>query len=231
MGLKEDLISEVNQTFATKWEEQKTTDVPDPENLQLKSNHAKYLEGATVLYADIDDSTSIVDKFKWFFSAGVYKAYLRCAGQIIRSENGTITAYDGDRIMAVFTGGSKNTNAVRAALKINYSVVDIIRPAIKNRYPKSDFLFKHVIGIDSSQLHTARIGVHGDNDLVWIGRAANYAAKLCTLSDKPVWITNAVYDKMSKEVKFSNSINMWTPHKWTAMNEMEIFATTYHWKL
>lgn len=231
MGLKEDLNSEVKQTFKDQWDVQKTTDVPDPENLRLNSNHAKDLECATVLYADIDDSTSIVDKFKWFFSAGVYKAYLRCAGQIIRSENGTITAYDGDRIMAVFTGGSKNTNAVRAALKINYSVVEIIRPAIKNQYPKSDFLFKHVIGIDSSQLHTARIGVHGDNDLVWIGRAANHAAKLCTLPDKPVWITKAVYDKMHQDVKFSHGEDMWTPFKWKPMNEMEIYATGYYWKL
>ena len=231
MGLKEDLISEVNQIFATKWEEQKTTDVPDPENLQLKINHAKYLEMATVLYADIDGSTSMVDKFKWFFSAEVYKAYLRCAAKIIRSEKGTITAYDGDRIMAVFTGGLKNTNAVRAALKINYSVVKIIRPSIKNQYPKDEFFFKHVIGIDSSPLHTARIGVHGDNDLVWIGRAANYAAKLCTLPDKPVWITKVVYDNMNQDVKFSNGKDMWTPFKWKPMNEMEIYATEYYWGL
>lgn len=231
MGLKEELTAEVNQTLATKWEVQETTDVPDPEDVRLKSNSAKDLKMATVLYADIDGSTSMVDKFKWFFSAEVYKAYLRCAAQIIRSEKGTITAYDGDRVMAVFTGDSMNTNAVRAALKINYAVVEIIRPAIKNQYPKDDFLFKHVIGIDSSQLHTARIGVHGDNDLVWIGRAANYAAKLCTLSDKPIWITKAVYDKMNKEVKFSNSEDMWTSYKWTAMNEMEIFATTYRMEL
>ena len=231
MGLKEDLISEVKQTFATNWEVQKTTDIPDPEDLRLNSNHAKDLDCATVLYADIDGSTSMVDKFKWFFSAVVYKAYLRCAAQIIRSEKGTITAYDGDRIMAVFTGRAKNTNAVRAALKINYSVVKIIQPIIKNQSTENDFLFKHVIGIDSSQLHAARIGVHGDNDLVWIGHAANYAAKLCTLSKNPIWITKAVYDYMNDNVKFADDKNMWTPFKWTAMNNIEIFATTYYLSL
>ncbi len=231
MGLKEDLISEVNQTFATKWEEQKTTNVPDLEHLRLGSNHAKDLESATVLYADIDGSTKMVDQFKWFFCAEVYKAYLRCAAQIIRSENGTITAYDGDRVMAVFTGELKNTRAVRAALKVNYAVEKIIKPSIKNQYPKNVFLFKHVIGIDSSPLHTAKIGVHGDNDLVWIGRAANYAAKLCTLSKNPIWITKAVYDNMKDNVKFSDGKDMWTSYKWKTMNEMEIFGTTYHWSL
>ena len=186
---------------------------------------------ATVLYADIDGSTNMVDKCEWSFSAEVYKAYLRCAAQIIRNEEGTITAYDGDRIMAVFTGDSKNTKAVRAALKINYSVIGIIRPAIEKQYPENNFLFKHVIGIDSSPLHTARIGVHGDNDLVWIGRAANYAAKLCTLHDKPVWITKSVYDKMNQDVKFADGKDMWTSSKWKPMNEMEIYATEYYWGL
>jgi len=32
----------------------------------------------------------------------------------------------------------------------------------------------------------ARVGVREDNDIVWIGRAANYAAKLCALSEKPI---------------------------------------------
>lgn len=229
MGLKEDLIAEVNQTFKNQWEVQKTTNIPDSEDLRLNSNHAKDLERATVLYADIDGSTNMVDKCKWSFSAEVYKAYLRCAAQIIRNEEGTITAYDGDRVMAVFTGDSQNTNAVRTSLKINYSVEEIINPAIRSQY-NTDFLFKHVIGIDSSQLHAARIGVHGDNDLVWIGRAANYAAKLCTLSDKPIWITKTIYDQMNGEVKTSNGTNMWTSHTWKAMNGIEIFSTTYYWR-
>ena len=229
MGLKEDLIAEVNQTFKNQWDVQKTTNVPDPEDLQLNSNHAKDLESATVLYADIDGSTNMVDKCKWSFSAEVYKAYLRCAAQIIRNEEGTITAYDGDRVMAVFTGNSKNTNAVRASLKINYSVEEIIKPAIRSQY-NTDFLFKHVVGIDTSELRTARIGVHGENDLVWIGRAANYAAKLCTLSDKPIWITKAIHNTMHESVKLSkNKENMWTSYKWNAMNGVEIFATTYYW--
>jgi class 3 adenylate cyclase len=51
------------------------------------------------------------------FAAEIYKTFLHCAAKIIRSEDGVITAYDGDRIMAVFIGNAKNTSAVRAALK------------------------------------------------------------------------------------------------------------------
>lgn len=227
MGLKNDLSAEVKKTFSDAWDEQSTNTVPAAEALRLNANHAKNLDLATVMYADLDGSTTMVDKYKWQFSAEVYKTYLRCAGAVIRSENGVITAYDGDRIMAIFTGDYKNTQAVRAALKINYAVHNIIRPAITAQYSDSTFVLKHVIGIDSTQLRTARIGVKGDNDLVWIGRAANYAAKLTTLSEKPIWITRAVYDKMNEKVKFAQGTHMWQARQWTAMNDLEVFCSTY----
>jgi class 3 adenylate cyclase len=231
MGLKDDLVAEVKSTFAQKWEVQETDRVPAPEDLRLNANHAKDLENATVLYADLDGSTDMVDSYEWWFSAEIYKAFLRCASQIIRSEGGVITAYDGDRVMAIFTGGTKNTDAVRCALKINYAASEIVQPAIKARYPTTNFKLGHVVGIDTSQLRTARIGVRGDNDLVWIGRAANYAAKLTNESGKPTWITKAVYDIMLDEVKFSDGKNMWQKMHWTSMSNMEIYCSTYWWRI
>jgi class 3 adenylate cyclase len=230
MSLKGDLAAEVAATFKAHWDEDATTVVPAADDLRLNANHAKNLEGATVLYADLDGSTGMVDRYKWSFSAEVYKTYLRCASQIVRSEGGDITAYDGDRVMAVFVGGFKNTTAVRTALKINYAVNEILRPALRAQYT-TDFVLKHVVGIDTSTLRAARIGVRGDNDVVWIGRAANYAAKLCTLSEKPLWITNSVYKSMNDEVKLSNGVSMWEKRLWTAMNNMEIYCSTYHWIL
>jgi class 3 adenylate cyclase len=230
MGLKDDLSAEVKSTFAQAWDVQNTDSVPAPEDLRLNANHAKDLEKATVLYADLDGSTSMVDKYKWEFSAEVYKTFLRCASQIIRSEGGAITAYDGDRVMAIFTGGTKNTDAVRCALKINNAVSEIIQPAINAQYT-TDFKLSHVVGIDTSQLRTSRIGVRGDNDLVWIGRAANYAAKLTNESGRPTWITKAVYDSMNDDVKFHNGQDMWQKAHWTSMNNMEVYSSTYWWKV
>jgi class 3 adenylate cyclase len=229
MGLNEDLIKEVTHTFKTQWKEQETTEVPDPEDLKLNSNDARNLKQATVLYADLDGSTNMVDTQDWHFSAEVYKAYLRCASDIIRDENGAITGYDGDRVMAIFTGKRKNTSAVRCALKINFAAHHIMRPALEAQYGTSAFTLKHVVGIDTSQLRAARIGVRGDNDLVWIGRAANYAAKLASLSGKPTWITKAVYDAMTDEVKTANGVSMWTAHTWKTMNDLQVYASIYTW--
>jgi class 3 adenylate cyclase len=193
------------------------------------SNHAKELEQATVLYADIDGSTSMVDGHSWFFAAEIYKAYLRCASEIIRSEGGTIAAYDGDRVMAVFFKGAKNTAAVRSGLKIHAAVRNIISPAFEAVYKDTSFELKHVVGIDTSPLHVARVGVHGDSDLVWIGRAANYAAKLCGLSGTPTWITKAVYDGMLDKTRFSDGVDMWKKGSWRDMNNMDIYSSTYYW--
>ena len=231
MGLRSDLEAEVKATFSALWEEQSTNVVPAAEDLRLNANHAKDLETATVLYADLDGSTNMVDGYKWWFSAEVYKTYLRCAGQVIRSEGGTITAYDGDRIMAVYTGGSKNTSAVRTALKINWAVQEIVRPALKVQYPSTEFILNHVVGVDMSQLRAARIGVRGDNDLVWIGRAANHAAKLTNLSEKPLWISKAVFDNMNDEVKMVNGEQMWEKRLWTSMNNAEIYCSTYRYRI
>jgi class 3 adenylate cyclase len=91
--------------------------VPDEDSIQL-GNDCVDLEGV-VLYADLAASTNLVKQQTATFAAEIYKTFLHCAGKIIREESGTITAYDGDRIMAVFIDGAKHTNAVRAAMKIN----------------------------------------------------------------------------------------------------------------
>lgn len=225
MGLKADLKLEVKNTFSTTWEVNETAGVPDPKGLRLNSNHAKDLKKATVLYADLDGSTAMVDKKKWEFSASVYKAFLRCAGQIIKSEGGVITAYDGDRVMAVFTGDQMATRAVQSALKLNHAVLEIIQPAL-NTYYSTDFKLGHVVGIDSTQLRCARVGVHGDNDLVWIGRAANYAAKLTSLPGYSTRVTKAVYDATAAELKRAgNGSSLWSAQQWTAMNDLVIYGT------
>jgi class 3 adenylate cyclase len=181
VGLKQDLSTEVATIFKSRWSERDGTIVPEDDGLQLGNDAVKLK--ATVLYADLADSTILVDAYQPHFAAEIYKTFLHAAAKIIRSESGVITAYDGDRIMAVYIGDSKNTSAVRTAMKIKYAVSEIINPAQAAQYPKNVYKIKHVIGIDTSNLHVARTGVRGANDLVWVGRAANYAAKLTTLPE------------------------------------------------
>lgn len=228
MSLGDDLKSEVAKMFKEQWSTRDGQKVPEQSDLKL-SNDAVKLEG-TVLYADLAESTHLVDKKVDYFAAEVYKTYLHCAAKIIRSENGAITAYDGDRIMAVFIGGSKNTSATRAGLKINYAVREIINPLLKAQYTKSTYAVRQTVGIDTSNLFIARTGVRGSNDLVWVGRAANYAAKLCNLPPEyPTRITEAVYDMLHASLKVTNGRTMWEERTWTAMNKISIYRSDWWW--
>ena len=137
------------------------------------------LEG-TVLYADLADSTGLVKKKSATYAAEVYKCYLHCAAKIIRHYDGVITAFDGDRVMAVYIGDSKNSNAARTALAINHAVLKIINPKIEAQYPGKGYTVRQSVGVDTGSLFVAKTGVRGSNDLVWVGMAANLAAKLCS---------------------------------------------------
>jgi class 3 adenylate cyclase len=228
MSFKEDLESKVHDILASQWETRSGIVVPEPENLKL-SNDGVELEG-TVLYADMDGSTRMVDEHGPKFCAEVYKAFLYCAGEAIRAEGGVITAYDGDRVMAIFIGDRKNTSAAKAALKLNYCAKQILNPAIAAQYPKAGFTLKHTVGIDTSNLLVARTGVWGANDLVWVGRAANYAAKLTELdSAYPTWITKSVHSALNEEAKSTNGKSMWEAMIWKTMKDLPIYRSTWWW--
>ncbi len=232
MTFKDDLESEVKEIFRSKWTESDGRVVPDPKKDLGLGNDARNLD-ATVLYADINDSTDLVDHNTNKFAAEIYKAYLRCAARIIKDEQGTITAYDGDRIMAVYVGDSRNDLAARSALKINYAVHRIINPLLKSEYPRKDYQLKQVVGIDTSKLFVAKIGVRNDNDLVWVGRAANYAAKLCNLNDYSTYITSDVFDSMSNDVKYGGKPKslMWKKLAWKARDNKTIYGSTWWWQI
>lgn len=229
MAINEDLENDVKNIFREPWKVESTETVPVPEDIRLKSNHAKELSWAVVLYADLDGSTNLVDTKTPAFSSEIYKSYLYCAGQLIKHRGGKITAYDGDRIMGIFLGESKHTDAVTCAFNINHAVQNIINPALKHQYQKTSYEVKHVIGIDASQIQATRTGVPVYNDIVWVGSAANHAAKLSALpSTHAIRITEIVYQKMldSAKCRLDGSLGIWEQINWTPMNKT-IYRTNY----
>ncbi len=230
MALKEDLQKLVEEIVTTDdWTVRDGEVVPELEDLGL-GNDAVNLKAA-VLYADMSGSTQLVDSQKAHLAAEVYKSYMVCAARIIKNNGGAITAYDGDRVMGIFIGKSKNTTAAKTALQINWAVRNIINPQLQEQYGLNAYQMKHTVGIDTSTLFACRIGVRNDNDIVWVGRAANYAAKLTTLDQAPTYITGTVFDSLDDSSKFGGNPQqlMWEERTWTAMNKMRIFRSTWEW--
>jgi class 3 adenylate cyclase len=229
MSFTTDLTKEVDEVFRASWQKRTGYVVPEPSDLKL-GNDAVELEG-TVLYADLAESTKLVDSETDTFAAEVYKTYLLCAARVIRKNDGVVTAFDGDRVMAVFIGDSKNSSAARAALQINYAVNEIVNPSLKRVYTSNDYTVRQAVGIDTSDLLVARTGIRGSNDLVWVGKAANHAAKLCALRDgHPSHITEAVFKRLSKETKYSSdgTQTMWERCVWSERNEI-IYRSNWQW--
>ena len=228
MSLVDDVEAEVRATFAARWTERAGRVVPDTDDIQLGNDAVKL--DATVLYADLAASTDLVMKKRAPFAAEILKVYLNSAARVIRSKGGVITAYDGDRVMAVFIGNSKNSDAANAALGINYVKAEIINPAIKKQYPKSSYEVRQGVGIDTGSLYVARAGVRGANDLVWVGNAANLAAKLSSFRERggPTWITHRVYGKLNDKAKYGGdqSENMRSRRTWSAYS-MTVYASTW----
>jgi class 3 adenylate cyclase len=225
-----EIIADVKEILNTQWKTRSGNKVPESENVTL-GNDAVELEGV-VLYTDMADSTELVDGFKDWFAAEVYKCYLVAASHIIRNNSGVITAFDGDRVMAVYIGESKNSSAAKTALQLNWAVIEI-NAALKAKYPTTAFQLRHSVGVDASSLFVAKTGIRNSNDLVWVGPAANYAAKLSALSDPSysVFITEKVFNSLSEATKHGGSPrrSMWEKAHWPARNTT-IYRSNWTWK-
>lgn len=154
MALLEELKIHVAGIVRSPWNTRVGQKVPLSQDIGL-GNDAVTLDGA-VLYADMTKSTQLVDHHQAEFAAEVYKAYLGCAAKIIRSNNGSIAAYDGDRIMAVFHGKNPNVRSIKSALEINYAVHNLVGPAFESQYPNHGYEIAHTIGVDSGGTRTRR---------------------------------------------------------------------------
>lgn len=231
MALRDELETYVQKVLDEQWQRRQGQKVPDTEDVALK-NEAVELD-ATVLYADLAASTKMVKNYKDWFAAEVYKTYLYCAAKIIRANGGTITAYDGDRVMGVFIGDTKNSSAAKSGLQIHWASDEVVNARIKKKYDTS-FVLQQRIGVDTSKLFVARTGIRGSNDLVWVGNAANNAAKMAALNPKyPTYISADVYNMLLDWAKFGANEpkrNMWTDLGTSALG-YRIYGSTWWWKV
>jgi class 3 adenylate cyclase len=202
MPLKDDLSQKVAEFASTSWGDIPNGHaIPAAEDLTF-GNDGRRLE-ACILYADLRGSTRMVDAIPDSRAAEYYKAYLHCAGKLIRENGGEIQAYDGDRVMGVFLGAFRADNAVETALNLNYAVAQIINPTFLAQYTADRHRpLEHTVGIDASTVLVAKTGVRVDSDLVWVGPAANYAAKLNSFegldADFPARITVEAFNLLRR---------------------------------
>ena len=92
------------------WNITNGTIVPKTEDIVLKNGGR--LVDATYLYADLAGSSKLAKTVYKEVTATVIRAYINTASRILRNYEGEIRSFDGDRVMAIFMGGDKETRAV-----------------------------------------------------------------------------------------------------------------------
>lgn len=230
MAFADELQQYAHTVFVSQWTHRQGESVPETDDIPLRNDGVNL--DATVLYADLADSTGLVLSHTAEFAAEVYKAYLYVAAKIIGRNGGSITAYDGDRIMAVYLGGTKNTNAAKTALQIHWAVNHVIQPALRSVYTGTDFTLEQKVGIDTSSVMVAKTGVRGHNDLVWVGTAANRAAKLAALSTSyAAYISDDVFSAMLDSAKYGGDPAqlMWTDLGWNYNLGTRVYGSNWTW--
>ncbi|MBF4622367.1 adenylate/guanylate cyclase domain-containing protein [Clavibacter sp. VKM Ac-2542] len=203
MGIDSEIQAALGSLSGDLWNVKQPTDVPKTEDIVLRDGAA--IVNATYLYADLANSSTLAQKLDAETAARVIRMYLNMSVRVLRHKGGHIRSFDGDRVMAVFMGDSKNTNAFRAAMAINYYVAKVIPEYLRLSLPavgKAGWGLKHGIGIDSGQSFMVRGGVRDNNDLISIGSAPNVAAKLADIRDlEPIHISNRALNKVKESVR------------------------------
>lgn len=168
------------------WQRRVGRVVPDPVAVALLGGAVQL--DAAVLYADLARSSHLAAEFDERVVAKVVKSFLECTALLIVRQKGRVTSFDGDRVMGVFAGQDGCASAVECALNINWTVSQVVLPRVKDQFEsleKAGYFMSHAVGIDFGKILAVRAGYHEKNDLVWIGRAPNLAAKLSDIRHPP----------------------------------------------
>ena len=232
MALLDEINADIASALTTPWNHRTATALPTSQNVLLGGGAAEI--EAVFLYADLANSSKIAKELDRRIAARILKAFLSTSSRLIRARSGHVVSFDGDRVLGVFIDGPKNTNAARCALNIAWSVQQI-RNRFSNTYSSvrdASFQITHGVGIDRGTVLAVRAGIRNANDLIWIGRAPNLAAKLSDIRDFPntTHVTATVYNTLLDSSKLAHDgTNMWSAATWTFLGEnIRVYRSRYY---
>jgi adenylate cyclase len=233
MPLLNDIKNKVSAFFKEPYEVEETTIVPGTDYSKLTFGNKGLVAEFSFLFIDIRNSSELHDKYGYANAAKIYQSFHEICLRIIEAFNGKVRAFDGDRIMGVFAGDSKRTNATKAAMKIRWAITNILNQNLKEELNIG-------CGIDLGKTLITKVGKGRDinnNDLIWIGKACNYASHLTQCATNSIVIGKSIYDNLAADVKYKDPdtkrINMWTVKQITLKNKkvINVYESTYSWGL
>jgi len=229
MALKEDLENKINSYFKESYEVEETTIVPDTDYSKLTFGNKGLTAELAFLYVDIRKSSELHTTYGFTNAARIYQSFHDICVRIINHFDGNIRSFDGDRVMGIFSGKSKCTNAVKSAMKIRWAVDELLSTHLKQP-------IKIGCGIDFGKTLIIKVGKGRDDnnkDLVWVGQASNYAAHLSDIGNNSIIISERTYNRMGPSTTWKNADekteNMWKYKHLTLNNGKKIKVLESNW--
>ena len=236
---KKDIEDKVNTFLTTAFNQYDSNEVPDIENgteNRLTLGNTGIYGEFTFLYVDMRGSSSYTDQHRLQTITKIYKAYHHCMVECIKQFSGKIRSFDGDRVLAVFSGDRKVNNAIECAMKIVGCKYDILKPKINSAFNNNNFSLG--VGISTGNIMVSKAGTGYDKnnrDLIWIGNPPNLGAKLSDEADSPnsIYICKTTFGRLLEANQFTTvngvKIDMWTSGQFKFKNEfLTIYKTGYY---
>jgi len=229
MALLEDLNNKISSFIEEPYEVKATTIVPATDYSKLNFGNTGLTCDFAFLYVDIRKSSELHDTYGHKTAAKIYQCFHEINVRVIAANDGRIRAFDGDRIMGVFAGDRKNSEAVRAAMQIQWSVRHILNPKLSKP-------IKCGAGIDYGITLVTKVGKGGNadnNDLVWVGKASNHASHLANEADDSIIISQDSHSKLAEDARLSSGTSMWTQVVLTLKNGNKVtcYQSRYDWEI
>ena len=235
MAINEQFLKDrVDALFGTAFNERDGRVVPTTQDVALKDGAVKI--DATFLYTDLAGSAKLSSVCPWSTTAKIIRAFLDCSTRLIVKHGGEIRSFDGDRVMGVFIGDAKNSKASICGREIHWTVRKVISPKARSKFSSiknNGIEIRNCSGIDTGEVRAVRSGIRDNNDLIWIGKAASFSAKLSDIRDTGyhTYISNRVYNKLNENAKKKkDGENYWSSAEISFAGESEKVYKSNHWK-
>jgi class 3 adenylate cyclase len=162
--------------------------------------------------------------------------------KIINDNGGKVRSFNGDGMLAFFMGDSRASSAVKSAMQIDWFVTDLLQPKFKRYFENNASALGKALGfdvgcgIDDGRVYAVKVGIRGTNDVAWVARATNTAAKLSNVGSgaKNIYITGVAYDRLLDWAKIGgDGKNMWSDVMFMDIGGVRrgVRSTTYRWRL
>lgn len=228
------LQERVDTLFGTTFEERDGRVVPSTEDVALKNGAVKI--DAAFLYADLAGSANLAKTCPWSTTAKIIRAFLDCSTRLIIKHGGKVRSFDGDRVMGIFIGDGKNSAASTCGREIHWAVRKIIQPSATAQFKSvknARLEIRACSGVDVGEARAVRSGIRDSNDLIWIGKAASFSAKLSDVRDNgyQTYISSRVHASLNEAAKLdAQGKSMWTATSFDFAGETETVYKSNHWK-